>query len=108
MFDATQIMEAVFALAAALITTVVIPYIRSKTTAEQQRRINTWVKIAAGAAEQLYVGSGRGEEKKDYVVTWLRSHGVRFDDGLLDAMIENAVYEMKNGFIDVDVQEVLE
>ena len=36
MYDITPIVEAVAALIAALITAFVIPYIRSKTTAQQQ------------------------------------------------------------------------
>ena len=34
--DITTIIEAVFALAAAVITAIVIPYIKSRTTAQQQ------------------------------------------------------------------------
>ena len=53
MFDITVIIEAVFALLAAIITAIVIPYIKSKTTASQQAEINAWVKIAVTAAEQI-------------------------------------------------------
>ena len=88
MYDITPIFEAVAALIAALITAFVIPYIKSKTTAEQQKEINAWVKIAVAAAEQIYVGSGRGEEKKAYVIDWLRSHGITVDEEKLDALIE--------------------
>lgn len=98
-FDITPIIEAVAALLAAIITAVVVPYIKSKTTADQQRQINTWVQIAVSAAEQLYVGSGRGEEKKAYVIAWLRQHGVTVDHDKLNVMIEAAVYDLKNGAI---------
>ena len=53
MYDITPIFEAVAALIAALITAFVIPYIKSKTTAEQQKEINAWVKIAVAAAETV-------------------------------------------------------
>lgn len=99
--DITIIIEAVFALIAAVITAIVIPYIKSRTTAQQQAQINTWVRIAVSAAEQIYVGSGRGEEKKAYVINWLREHGVTVDESKLDAMIEAAVYDLKSGFIAV-------
>ena len=42
MFDITTIIEAVFMLLAAIITAIVIPYIKSKTTASQQAEINAW------------------------------------------------------------------
>lgn len=67
-YNITTIIQAVFALIAAVITVIVIPYIKSKTTAQQQAEINAWVKIAVSAAEQIYNGSGRGPEKKAYVL----------------------------------------
>ena len=93
-FDITPIVEAVAAVLCAVVTCVLVPYIKSKTTTEQQKEINAWVKIAVAAAEQIYTGSGRGEEKKAYVLEWLRAHGVTVDDEKLAAMIEAAVYEL--------------
>lgn len=102
-FDITAIIEAILALAGAVITCVLIPYIKSKTTTEQQKEINAWMKIAVTAAEQIYKGQGRGEEKKEYVLAWLREHGVTVDDKKLDAMIEAAVYELtNNGLIAIE------
>lgn len=100
--DITTIIEAVFALIAAVITAIVIPYIKSKTTAQEQTEINAWVKIAVSAAEQIYNGSGRGTEKKEYVLNWLLQHGVTVDESKLDAMIEAAVYELKSGILTVN------
>lgn len=97
MFDITPIIEAVAALIGVIITCVLIPYIKSKTTTEQQKEINAWVKIAVSAAEQLFTGSGRGEEKKAYVIAWLKERGITVDEAELDALIEAAVYELKQG-----------
>lgn len=97
MTDITAIIEAVFALIGAVITAVVIPYIRSRTTAQQRAEINAWVRIAVSAAEQLYKGSGRGAEKKAYVLEWLNAHGITVDENRLDALIEAAVYELNSG-----------
>ena len=103
MFDITVIIEAVFALLAAIITAIVIPYIKSKTTASQQAEINAWVKIAVTAAEQIYTDSGRGEEKKAYVLNWLQEHGITVDAEKLDALIEAAVYDLtNNGLIAIE------
>ena len=101
-FDITPIVEAVVAVVCAVVTCVLIPYIKSKTTAEQQKEINAWVKIAVSAAEQIFTGSGRGEEKKEYVINWLREHGITVDEAKLDALIEAAVYELNtNGIVPV-------
>ena len=97
--DITTIIEIVFALINAIIITVLIPYIRSKTTAKQREEINAWVEIAVLAAEQIYKGQGRGEEKKAHVLTFLADHGILVDEGKIDALIEAAVFDMKNGLI---------
>ena len=102
MFDITPIIEAVAALIGVIITCVLIPYIKSKTTTEQQKEINAWVKIAVSAAEQLFTGSGRGEEKKAYVIAWLKERGITVDEAELDALIEAAVYELEQGLIPLE------
>lgn len=102
MTNITPIFEALAALVAVCITAIVIPYIKSKTTAQQQAEINAWVKIAVSAAEQIYKGQGRGKEKKDYVLAWLEEHGILLDEDRVDAMIEAAVYELNRGIIRQD------
>lgn len=102
MYDITPIIEAVAALIGVIITCVLIPYIKSKTTTEQQKEINAWVKIAVSAAEQLFTGSGRGEEKKAYVIAWLKERGITVDEAELDALIEAAVYELEQGLIPLE------
>lgn len=96
-FDVTNVIEALFALMTVCITTFVIPYIKSRTSAQQQEELSAWVKIAVAAAEQIYTGSGRGTEKKKYVLEWLTSHNIKVDEDRLDAMIESAVYALKKG-----------
>ena len=84
--DLTSIANAVIALIAAIITAFVIPWIRSKTTAAQFEKIKMWVTVAVEAAEQLYTGSGRGAEKKAYVVEFLNSKGFKIDAETLDKL----------------------
>ncbi len=102
MYDLTPIIEAVAALIGVVITCILVPFIRSKTTAEQQKEINAWVKIAVSAAEQIFKGSGRGEEKKQYVIAWLKERGFTVDENELDALIEAAVYELNQGIIPIE------
>jgi len=95
-YDITAIVQAVFALVGAIITCVVIPWIRSKTTAQQQEELKQWVKIAVAAAEQIFVGQGRGQEKKQWVLEFLAKYNLKVDVDAIDAMIEAAVWELKN------------
>lgn len=91
--DYTELMQAVIALLATLITTFLIPYIRKKLSAEKQQELRTWVDVAVRAAEQLY-GSKKGKEKREYVVSFLLSKGIVFNVDEVNAMIESAVYKI--------------
>ena len=94
MIDITPILQAFVALVVVVISVFVLPYFKSITTAEQRAEVQAWVKIAVAAAEQIFKGAGRGEEKKQYVLEWLYGHGLTVDDSQIDAMIEAAVYEL--------------
>lgn len=107
MFDITPIVEAILALVAVVITSIVIPYIKKRTTTEQQKELVAWVKIAVTAAEQIYVGTGRGPEKKMYVVEWLADRNITVDTNQIDALIESAVYELNNAAVIIEpVKEI--
>ena len=95
MVDLTQISVAVLSLMLSLVSAFLIPYIKEKVTAEQFATIKLWVKVAVQAAEMLYAGSGRGEEKKKYVVEFLNSKGFTLNTEEIDNLIEAAVLELK-------------
>ena len=95
MIDITPVVQALIGLLSAIIVCFVIPYIKSKTNAQEQEELAAWVKIAVTAAEQIYKGAGRGKEKKAYVIAWLNANGMTLDDESVNAMIEAAVYELK-------------
>lgn len=97
--DITPVLQVVLELLGVIVTVIIVPYIRSKTSVEQQKELDAWVAIAVEAAEQIYEGVGRGEEKKAYVVKWLAERGIKVDADKLDAMIEAAVYRLQDGFI---------
>ena len=96
MTDITPVLQLILAFVAIVFTVFLIPWIKSKTTAEQQRQIDYWIKTAVEAAEQIFVGRGRGEEKKNYVLCWLEEYNIEIDEDKLNAMVEAAVYQMNN------------
>jgi len=100
MIDLTPILQAVVGLIAALVTAFLIPFIKSKLSAAKQAELVSWVSIAVTAAEQLYAGPGRGEEKKEYVMEFLEGKGYTVDtdtvSDAVNALIEAVVYELKN------------
>lgn len=94
-FDITQIIVSIIGLLMAVVTGILVPYIRSKTTTEKFNQIVFWTNIAVQAAEQIYVGTGMGEKKKMYVQKFLIEKGLNLDEAALDAVIESAVLELK-------------
>lgn len=95
--DATPIIEAGLTLIAAVITAFIVPYIKSKTSEAQQKKLTALVEIAVMAAEQIFRETGMGKQKKAYVLNWLSERGVTVDESKLDALIESAVYSLKEG-----------
>ena len=91
MTDLTPIVNAVITLIAAIVTTFLIPWIKSKIDAAKLAQIVEWVGIAVRAAEQIYNESGMGEKKKQYVLDFLADKGFTLDPNSINAMIEAAV-----------------
>lgn len=98
MKDYTLLFEGVLTILFALVTMYVIPWIKTKVSAEELAEIIKWVKIAVQAAEMIYKESGMGEEKKAYVKTFLEDKGIKYDERQIDSMIESAVLELKGQF----------
>ena len=77
--DITPIVNAALALIGAGVSVFLIPWLKKQTTEAQRKELTAWVKIGVAAAEQLYVGQGRGEEKKQYVLDFLKQKGFKVD-----------------------------
>lgn len=96
MINLTPIFQAIIALLAALITYRLIPWIKARTTTEQQMNMKVLVRTLVFAAEQIY-GAGAGHEKLEWVKYQLKLAG--FDVDI--AEIEAAVYEQINIYKDI-------
>ena len=104
--DLTPIILAIIALICALISVFIIPWLKSqislnndKLTENQKILLKLAVTTAVKAAEQLY-NSGEGKAKKEYVIKYLESQGYKVNEPAIDAAIEEAVYDLKNQFIE--------
>ena len=89
-----QISTAAIALLGAVITYILVPYIRTRTTQGQRDNILFWVGVAVNAAEQIFAGSGLGDKKKQYVLDFLIGKGIKVSTEQLNALIEAAVFEI--------------
>ncbi len=95
MTDLTNIASAIITLIVAVITTFLIPYLKAKVDVEKFAKIKNLVKVAVKAAEMIYKGTGRGTEKKAYVLKYLKENGYTLDLDSIDNLIESAVLELK-------------
>lgn len=94
--DLTPIFQALIVLAAALITRYVVPWIKAKTTLDQRREIRDLVSILVFAAEKLYTGSGRGEEKLAWVQERLNAHGYKLDTNELAELVNAEIAKLES------------
>lgn len=84
--DLTEIILAVIALLASIVTYKVIPAIKAKTTESQQAILTAAIRTAVCAAEQFY-GAGKGTEKLKWVQDRLKDQGYTVDVERIEAMV---------------------
>lgn len=99
--DLTYVIIASFALAIAVATYILWPWLKTKVDAQKLETVKKLVKIGCQAAEQYFKGeTGVGKEKKTYVIDWLRKIGVEryfTEKGIIinwdtiDAFLESSV-----------------
>lgn len=92
--DITQIVVAVIGLLGIVITTVVVPLIKSKLTNSQWETIKNYALAGVKAAEIIFNAQGKGEEKLEWVSKYIeaqcKAHGIKIDMDTVRVAIENA------------------
>lgn len=92
--DITQIVVAVLGLLGLIITTVLVPWIKSKLTNEQWQMIVNYAYAGVQAAEIIFNAQGQGEAKfawvADYIEQRCAEHGIKIDTDTIKVVIENA------------------
>lgn len=91
--DITQIVVAVIGLLGLVVTSVLVPLIRTKINAEQWDTIYNYA-VAAVQAAEIIIGAGKGAEKfawaKEYIEAQCKAHGIKIDIDTVQVAIENA------------------
>ncbi|GHU77480.1 hypothetical protein AGMMS49992_25450 [Clostridia bacterium] len=90
---ANIIIETAIAIALLCITGLLIPWIKTRTTAAQQDTLNKVVAVLVRAAEMIYPGE-EGSEKYKAVHDWLTERGFTEDEAAIETAIEAAVYQL--------------
>lgn len=103
--DITEILVSILGVITTIIAVMVIPYIKSKLSAEQEEKLAYWVDVAVMAAEGLFKQSGMGDEKFEYVMNFLEAKGLGADFEEIEALVEASVYQLINQFKEVEYDE---
>lgn len=91
--DLTKVIEGGIALLATVITVFLLPWLSSKTTAQERENLLRWVDIAVAAAQQLYYQLD-GEARLNYALALLEEKGYDIDDGVVLDAVEAAVLKL--------------
>ncbi len=97
--DFTAIFEAILAIISLLITGFLIPFIKQRISDEKYENLKKWINVAVKAAEQIY-GSKTGQQKKEYVISFLLSKGISFDVAEIETLIESEVYKLTSSTVE--------
>lgn len=95
MIDITEVIKYVFLLIFAVCSAFLIPYLKAKLGDENFATLKNWVKIAVQAAEMIFKESKMGEQKKEYVLEFLKTKGYKVDTEAINNLIESAVLDLK-------------
>ena len=93
--DWTPIFTGFISLLMTVITCVLIPWIKAKLTSEQQAILKAVIRSGVYAAEQIFGTNGIGEEKKQFVLNYLKEKGLNVDSQEVLVLLENCVKELK-------------
>ena len=98
MKDYTFIFELIITVLSAVISCLIIPYLKKSLSEEKREKLLYWTEIAVRAAEQIY-GSKTGKQKKEYVISFLLSKGIVFDVDEVTALVESEVQKLNSNYI---------
>lgn len=96
--DITNIIITLIGLLLTVITAVVVPWLRTKFTANQIDIIRQLATVAVYAAQQLYT-SEQAQEKKDYAIEYIKAelekYKIVFSEEAISAYIEGTLKNIK-------------
>lgn len=93
MIDLTPIINAAILLVALLISAFFIPWLKSKTTAEQRENLLRWAEIAVAAAQQLFHDRD-GAARLEYAMSLLEEKGFDITEGAVRDAVEAMVLKL--------------
>lgn len=94
-----ELILAIIPVLSIILTSFIIPYFKEQIGNEKLNKYQEWVAMAVKAAEMIFTESGKGAEKKAYVVQFLteqfNKNKVVITEEQMNILIESAVKQMK-------------
>ena len=91
--DWSPLFNGLIALAGVILTAYIIPLLKQSLSSKQLENVRLAVNTSVRAAEMLF-STEQGEAKKKWVLDYLASQNIVVDEKQLNALIEEAVYEL--------------
>ena len=91
-----NIILAVIAFLGSIITGVLVPYIKKSKNKNNMMLLKLVVDTLVTAAEEIFVGNGRGDKKYEWVYNELVKRYPKIDEREAKILIESAVNELHN------------
>lgn len=92
--DLTQIVVALIGLMGLVITSVIVPLMKSKLTSTQWQMVKTYALAGVQAAEIIFNAQGQGDAKFEWVADYIEQrcaeHNIKIDTDTIKVVIENA------------------
>lgn len=101
MIDLTPLINALILVVAAIITVKVIPWIKSKKTAEETKNLVAWADIAVAGAQQLY-HQFDGATRLEHALGVMREAGFDVETVKVRNAIEAAVLRLHSALVPTD------
>ena len=95
----SPLFNGLIALAGVILTAYIIPLLKQSLSAKQLENVRLAVNTSVRAAEMLF-STKEGEAKKQWVLDYLASQNIVVDEDQLNALIEEAVYELNKDKIE--------
>ena len=89
----SPLFNGLIALAGVILTSYIIPLLKQSLSSKQLENVRLAVNTSVRAAEMLF-STEQGEAKKKWVLDYLASQNIVVDEKQLNALIEEAVYEL--------------
>lgn len=89
----SPLFNGLIALAGVILTAYIIPLLKQSLSSKQLENVRLAVNTSVRAAEMLF-STEQGAAKKKWVLDYLASQNIVVDEEQLNALIEEAVYEL--------------